>query len=443
MKSLFVIALPALLVPVALAAREGSLQAHEWGTFTSFQDERGRAVRGINVDDEPVPLFVHRLAGQLLFDPRVVPSLVQGAPRAHPHVTMRLETPVLYFHLPEGGDEPMELDVSVAFVGGWLTEFFPKGQAAAPGLRVEGGTADTLFGPLLNDAISTLSWNGLRVGAEVTLPVTEAPVWLAPRKVDAADILATSGEGERFLFYRGVAHREAPVRIVREPSGELLHLSAQAEALDEVGLFNVESQWLVDIRDDGTAAFHSLPPWVGGEQGGGIVTAASFAEEEYSAARKEALKAEMYEALHASGLCKDEATAMLRTWELSYFDSPGLRYFFIAPRTWVDHVLPLEISVDAEVERVMMGRIELVTPRQRQILDAISAGKQNLSKDLVALDGVPVAYQPSLPGYSLFVELGRFRHALLLDQQRWNPSEQLARFLEAYGIRYYALPAAP
>ena len=337
----------------------------------------------------------------------------------------------------------MELDVSVAFVGGWLTEFFPKGQAVAPGLRVEGGTADTLFGPLLNDAISTLSWNGLRVGAEVRPPVTEAPVWLAPRKVDAADILATSGEGERFLFYRGVAHREAPVRIVREPSGELQHLSAQAEALDEVGFINVESQWLVDIRNDGSAAFHSLPPWVGGEQGGGIVTAASFAEEEYSAARKEALKAEMHDALHAAGLCKDEATAMLRTWGLSYFDSPGLRYFFIAPRTWVDHVLPLEISVDAEVERVMMGRIELVTPRQRQILDAISAGKQNLSKDLVALDGVPVAYQPSLPGYSLFVELGRFRHALLLDQQRWNPSEQLARFLEAYGIRYYALPAAP
>src|SRR6476659_1533160 len=34
---------------------------HEWGTFTSYQDESGRAIGGINTDDEPVPAFVHRV----------------------------------------------------------------------------------------------------------------------------------------------------------------------------------------------------------------------------------------------------------------------------------------------------------------------------------------------------------------------------------------------
>jgi hypothetical protein len=34
------------------------LVVHEWGTFTSLQDERGDALAGINIDDEPLPDFV-------------------------------------------------------------------------------------------------------------------------------------------------------------------------------------------------------------------------------------------------------------------------------------------------------------------------------------------------------------------------------------------------
>src|SRR5437870_1291138 len=35
------------------------LVVHEWGTFTSLQDENGRSIGGLNVDDEPLPKFVH------------------------------------------------------------------------------------------------------------------------------------------------------------------------------------------------------------------------------------------------------------------------------------------------------------------------------------------------------------------------------------------------
>src|SRR4051812_31860937 len=75
------------------------LIAHEWGTFTSLQDEDGRAISGINTDDEPVPKFVHNIAGGLLIEQTdLPPNYFQGAPHCHPGVTMRLETPVLYFH---------------------------------------------------------------------------------------------------------------------------------------------------------------------------------------------------------------------------------------------------------------------------------------------------------------------------------------------------------
>jgi hypothetical protein len=43
---------------VEALAGEPQLKVHEWGTFTSLQDERGTAIGGINTDDEPVPLFV-------------------------------------------------------------------------------------------------------------------------------------------------------------------------------------------------------------------------------------------------------------------------------------------------------------------------------------------------------------------------------------------------
>ena len=105
---------------------------HEWGTFTSLQDEAGKAIGGINTDDEPVPPFVHRLASFALLRPTDIPAFFfQGAPSCHPDVTMRLETPVMYFHPPSSGVRSAIASVRVTFHGGWLTEFFPAAEADA------------------------------------------------------------------------------------------------------------------------------------------------------------------------------------------------------------------------------------------------------------------------------------------------------------------------
>ena len=65
-----------------------------------------------------------------------------------------------------------------------------------------------------------------------------------------------------------------------------------------------------------------------------------------------------------SGLFADEADAMLNTWKASYFEKPGLRVFYIVPREWTDYFLPLELSVPADVTRVIVGRIDFAASRQ-------------------------------------------------------------------------------
>ena len=72
------------LFAVFAQADNGKLEVHEWGTFTSFQDERGATIAGINVDDEPVPKFVHRLGDVPIFTRTSLPAnWSQGAPRCH------------------------------------------------------------------------------------------------------------------------------------------------------------------------------------------------------------------------------------------------------------------------------------------------------------------------------------------------------------------------
>lgn len=96
--SIFFIMVVALTAPTHGHAGTPDLIVHEWGTFTSFQDDGGASIAGINVDDEPVPSFVHGLPVEI-FAPDALPARwSQGAPRCHPGVTLRLETPVLYFY---------------------------------------------------------------------------------------------------------------------------------------------------------------------------------------------------------------------------------------------------------------------------------------------------------------------------------------------------------
>src|ERR1043166_6856700 len=66
MDSRFLLAVVFAGLTVGLQAQP--LVGHEWGTFTSLQDEEGRTLDGINTDDEPVPSFCHDMAPRLVLN---------------------------------------------------------------------------------------------------------------------------------------------------------------------------------------------------------------------------------------------------------------------------------------------------------------------------------------------------------------------------------------
>jgi hypothetical protein len=85
------------------------------------------------------------------------------------------------------------------------------------------------------------------------------------------------------------------------------------------------------------------------------------------------LYATLEQLLISQGLFPDEAHAMLETWKASWFDD-GSRILYIVPRRFVDSVLPLTISpAPAELTRVFVGRIELITPATKEAVEAAFA----------------------------------------------------------------------
>ncbi|NKB65644.1 MAG: hypothetical protein GKR89_01165 [Candidatus Latescibacteria bacterium] len=443
---------------IVVGAQE-PLVVHEWGTFTALQDEDGRALGGINTDDEPVPDFVHSLHRSLLLGPTQLPPVffVKGFPRAHPDVTMRLETPVLYFYPGADQELPLEVDVRATFRGGWLSEYYPKARVEAPGLKHERPNGQTVMGGIDGDTQGSLVWEGLRVGVQDQGPVTQEEVWLAPRRVQATQVATPQGESEKYLFYRGVGHLDALLQVQRR--GDELIIGAAAELQQPIA-----QAWLADIRADGRCAFRGLGRLEDRGEGPLTRTAAAFAENEYSPARLAQLRASMHQSLVADGLFEDEAQAMLDTWEAAYFQSPGLRLFFMVPQDWTDRYLPLQFSRPVQVTRVMVGRIELVTPQQRALLARLAGPlpqpfpsqqvRAALSADNPGSWAANPLYEKLMGGeielqslgvplpaaFADFLALGRMRHALVLDELQRRPSPGLRYFADLYRLEEYPVP---
>jgi hypothetical protein len=477
MLSVAVVAL--LLTTFGAVAADDRLVVHEWGTFTTLQDEDGAPISGINTDDEPVPDFVHRLANGFFLSPsEAPPAFFQGAPRCHPDVAMRLETPVLYFY-PPAGSAPPPFEVRVQFRGGWLTEYYPAADALAPGFDAaardrpfpatpapEERRFTRGFGHLSPSAVGELLWKGVKLGGAGAGPDTEDPVWLAPRAVQAAMIETASGEHEKFLFYRGVGTARAALQVRRDVQEETLTISDSAPTAaitPEEGRQTIPAAWLFQVQPDGTCAVRSAGELPHGKSPRWTVPA-SFAASDFSRENLHRLQEEMRAALVKAGLLTDEAEALLRTWEVSYFKSPGLRLFYVCSQPEVDGLLPLEISVPAKITRVMIGRVELVTPEQRALLAKIAAGPsvelwkmrgptgdsasgffndpQNVRRWNAVIAGRAPLRDLGLPIpeiYQAYLELGRFRNALLLDEAKRRNTPALEEFIEMNQFGFYKI----
>lgn len=439
------------------APTEGALVVHEWGTFTVLQDEQGKPIGGINTDDEPLPRFVHNLNWAVNGPASPLPPVYfKGVPRNHPDVITRLETPVIYFY-PPGGRE-MSVDVDVRFPAGWLTQYYPDAKVVADGKERD----KFQVGPLTYKSDGRLSWKGLKVGGSREGPKTDFPAWLAPRRVPgAASVTTPKGETERYLFYRGVGRMDAPLRIARSANGADLTVFGQlGKSVQVEPGMTMGPLWLVDARADGTSAFRTIASidLTHDSSKPAATTPSTFPESEYRRDNLGRLRAALRAALTRDGLFPDEADGLLNTWEASYFKRPGLRMFFMVPRQWTDRHLPLHVSLPAKVERAMVGRIELVTPGQRDLLRRISAGpvsmpdwvhsaREHLGANeqdqyyredwYLHADANPTAARllKTMPDdYRAYLELGRFRNALLLDEARRRPTPDLATFIDRYEL---------
>jgi hypothetical protein len=448
------------LIPGTLAGQDAEKwKIHEWGTFSSLMDESGRPIGWINTEDEPLPDFVHRINKSLVVPvDDLAPVFFKGAPRSHPDVLVRLETPVVYFHPPKHVDLPYTLDLSVEFRGGWLTEFYPNAMVTAPGL--ERGDAD--FGRITPRTVGTLEWKRLQVGKKGSFPETKDAVWTSPRQVRCAPVSTPGGESEQFLFYRGVAFLQPPLSAGLSGDGKTLTISNRIGAdFGCKALLRVPKMWYVDIREDGALAFKTLPG-VTLTRGTGVLSQVpgAFESADYSLTRLAELRKEMHAALMADGLFADEADGLLNTWEVSYFRSHGARLFFMVPKPWTDQVLPLKASVPAQIERAMIGRLELITPRQRLCLKRIAASQdfstqwyyewmakhpeaanrnarrrregdlQSLREDCVTIPD----------NYLAYLQLGRFRNAIVLDAFRRSADFTYKKFIQAYDLEAASVP---
>jgi len=414
-----------LLATTPVLAASPKLVVHEWGTFTSFQDAGGATIPGINVDDEPVPKFVHRLSGVDIVTTRSIPATwSQGAPRCHPEVTLRLETPVLYFY-PQGGFAAKTLEVRAGFKGGWLTEFYPFAAAENAG-----------FPDALDEKnVSSLHWTALSLGESTDkLPATSEHVWLAPRAVHSA--VVTGGpwqQAEKYLFYRGVGRLDAPLVVSEKEKAGALTIQPRLASF-----WPFPELWVIRVQPDGRVRYAHMPA---GEQGAERVMIPK--DDPKAPSGRDDLQAEIADSLVRQGLYREEALAMLDTWKLSYFESEGLRVMFVLPRSWTDTQLPLSISEPADITRVMLGRIELVSAYQRgklqrllelpdgafaipplyaestAALQSADAGKTSHA-DLYRNIGreVPEALQ-------LYEQMGRFRDAWLTYE--WNSTRDAGK----------------
>jgi len=350
-------------VSLFAAGAHAQLIVHEWGTMTTVHAPDGQPHTRINLidDSEKLPNFVFHFEPRQSASQPYSPFLKTGRGTGRDDVTMRLETPVIYFYDPGNIAARRSFDLRVQMRGGILNDFYPIAQ---PKLEYMGADRTSAVNTItLNEQwSSSLAWQGITLDTAASIPSTNATVWTAPRQVTAAK-LRVQKQGEHYLFYRGLAnlpallstrHSRASVQLM---ASRAMHWTREDEVIARV--------WLVDVRADGSIAFATQDSLVLSKHSSKVLAQMKrFTTSDFAGSRRPALRGSMKSELIDAGLYADEADAMLNTWDASYFRKPGLRVFYTVPRAWTDFYLPLELSVAHEATRVLIGRIDLPTDQE-------------------------------------------------------------------------------
>lgn len=388
---------------------------HEWGTDTIVVGSDGSLQRGLHHEEEDLPTFVY--------------DRLKAAPLLSvPSVNVKMETPVTYFY----SDVPLTVQASVSFPQGLFTQWYPAVTEFAPVMAAPGaalppssppGYADPVLDvsfPYLSDmcrnkfsaiAGGKLDWGTVSVlarGSDVKDKLTDAPLqkfgWSYARDVDANPVQIAKGETERFLFYRGLGDFDLPVTVQSGDGRHVALTNGYAQPVGRVFVLNVGEK---------TAAFT--------QHAAGIAPGATLddvAPSLHGAASLDDYEGELggavTQALDATGLYHDEATAMVNTWKRQWFRTPGVRVLYLIPQAWTDASIPLKVTPAPEaMVRVMLIRVEVITPEQE-------------SSDVAALSGFAT---DAASAEAHFRALGRFAEPRLRRALSLSPNESGEAYL--------------
>jgi hypothetical protein len=303
-----------------------------------------------------------------------------------------METPVIYFYSPQEAT----VSVKVAFTKGLITEWYPHADRVAPA----GQLANVSLSQL--PSAGTIAWDSVTIAPNLAANFPRANTashYYAARETYASPLRVSAASGsqqEKFLFYRGVASVAVP-------------LSAKILATGEVELRNVGPDpekapvpaFILFDRRGSKLSYHVYNAF----NGRAVLDLPTVP------GSLDTLRSELESLLVAQGLYRDEAHAMVETWRDSWFEE-GSRIFYIVPRSFVDSVLPLSINpAPAQIVRVFVGRLELVSPTTRQSLAAAIAAHDRVTVEKYNRFFEPI-FQIMLADQTDPAKAARLRHDL-------------------------------
>jgi len=347
------------------ASSPSDLTVHEWGTFTTVSGSDGVLLPGLEAAEEELPYFVRSHDG-------MGTGSSKGWYRPLLNVTVRMETPVLYFYATQG----LKARVDVGFDGGSISQWFPErtgGEQPPPLIdRNNDGVLESGAIDFAKGYQGAIRWD-----VDV-LPPGDYPSsrlfhggetlnWVLPRQTDSNLVVAKDGTVEKYLFYRGVGNFELPV-VFTMPDEDTLRIdNTGRHAIGHLVVYERPAQTdlparftIVDDLDGGDVIEVSRRALT---STGGNIASTSFTDLLAPRDWRDHAYDAMSDALVAAGLFRKEADAMVETWWHSYFERPGLRVFWILPAAEVSRILPLSIDpAPVALARVIVGRSEILTP---------------------------------------------------------------------------------
>lgn len=319
------------------------LTVHEWGTFTSIAGQDGQAVEWSPLAEPKtgstdLPGFVEHFR---------TPEFKLGL-----RGTVRMETPVLYFY--DSREE--QVSVKVSFVKGLITEWYPRASRVGPAANPEDWS---LF---QGHSDGNIAWDAVTVSPGLRAEFPREPRdnhYYAARMTSATPLRVRTPAGEqheKFLFYRGVSTFRVPVSAKLASDGKVQIENSAEEEIPNTILF--------ERRGDKV-----------GYRIGGAVAKETVLEPPALTGNADDLGRELVGMLVAQGLYADEAQAMVETWRGSWFEE-GSRLIYIVPANFVNGILPLSIHpAPAQISRVFVGRLELVTPATEKAVENAFASR--------------------------------------------------------------------